>query len=220
MSAQAHLLLVETVGAVAVLGLGHHTFLPDVYLDNLVCPCLTLYVKRTIPEQLYSLHKAGCKYSAPAVGGNGQVVFHLLDSCIFHVVAGVESPFHSQQQSCQSGRPTHICSEETVGQPDHHCQDCGSCRTHCAPPAQPHGHRHYRQGAVSEEDNTHEQPGARYTHLLCAAISLRQPGDCFAILPRQNLTVAAISLCKDVISHKIDPRFPATLTRQCYAVAV
>ncbi|KAL0040884.1 hypothetical protein WJX79_008605 [Trebouxia sp. C0005] len=32
---EAHLLLAETVGAVTVLGLGHHTFLPDVYLDNL-----------------------------------------------------------------------------------------------------------------------------------------------------------------------------------------
>ncbi len=36
MSVQAHLLLAETVGAAVVLGLGHHTFLPDVYLDNLV----------------------------------------------------------------------------------------------------------------------------------------------------------------------------------------
>lgn len=33
---QAHLLLAETVGAATLLGLGHHTFLPDVYLDNLV----------------------------------------------------------------------------------------------------------------------------------------------------------------------------------------
>ncbi len=36
MSVQAHLLLAETVGAATLLGLGHHTFLPDVYLDNLV----------------------------------------------------------------------------------------------------------------------------------------------------------------------------------------
>jgi len=36
MSVQAHLLLAETVGAVTLLGLGHHTFLPDTYLDNLV----------------------------------------------------------------------------------------------------------------------------------------------------------------------------------------
>lgn len=35
-SVQAHLLLAETVGAATLLGLGHHTFLPDVYLDNLV----------------------------------------------------------------------------------------------------------------------------------------------------------------------------------------
>lgn len=33
---QAHLLLVETVGAAAALGLGIHTFLPDLYMDNLV----------------------------------------------------------------------------------------------------------------------------------------------------------------------------------------
>ncbi len=36
MSVQAHLLLAETVGAATLLGLGHHTFLPDTYLDNLV----------------------------------------------------------------------------------------------------------------------------------------------------------------------------------------
>ncbi|DBB04235.1 TPA: hypothetical protein ACH3X1_013259 [Trebouxia sp. C0004] len=33
---EAHLLLAETVGAATLLGLGHHTFLPDAYLDNLV----------------------------------------------------------------------------------------------------------------------------------------------------------------------------------------
>ena len=33
---QAHLHLVETVGAVAMLGLSHVTFLPDLYIDTLV----------------------------------------------------------------------------------------------------------------------------------------------------------------------------------------
>lgn len=34
--AQAHLFLVEIVGAAAALGLGTHTFLPNLYIDGLV----------------------------------------------------------------------------------------------------------------------------------------------------------------------------------------
>lgn len=33
---QAHLFLVEIVGAAAAMGLGTHTFLPDFYIDSLV----------------------------------------------------------------------------------------------------------------------------------------------------------------------------------------
>ena len=38
---QAHLHLAEAVGAAAMLGLGRHTFLPDLYIDILVSQSCT-----------------------------------------------------------------------------------------------------------------------------------------------------------------------------------
>lgn len=58
MSVQAHLLLAETVGAVTVLGLGHHTFLPDVYLDNLVSLDMTGHAE-TLQLLIRSSHQKG-----------------------------------------------------------------------------------------------------------------------------------------------------------------
>ncbi len=77
MSVQAHLLLAETVGAATVLGLGHHTFLPDVYLDNLVSLDMTSLAETLQVHFRPSQHKM--HYWLPV--DPGCVVFMFLFMC-------------------------------------------------------------------------------------------------------------------------------------------